>query len=348
MEKRIGVFLKLRDFLEDYLTERKRNHYSLECEQLDKLIPECYAYNGWFTPENIRMALEGIVRMLDESSLRKFALDIKEPLLPKTVAVIMAGNIPLVGFHDFLSVLLSGNRILIKPATDDTLLITFLAECIQKWEPTLKDNIFFAEGRLFNFDAVIATGSNNSALYFEKYFGKYPHIIRKNRTSVAVLSGLEGSEDLRLLGQDVFSYFGLGCRNVSKLYVPKGYDFNLFYESIFSYSDSIQNKKYGNNHEYNRAIYLLNQEKFLDNNFLILRESNQLHSPIAVLFYEYYERLDRLIPALKKIEEELQCIVTDQSLPLKTIAFGKTQIPSVFDFSDNINTLDFLNNLIVN
>src|SRR6185437_195226 len=270
MEKRVQVFLKLKDFLSDFLGERTNSSYKAKYEQLEGLIKETYSYNGWFTDEFVKKAMKSIVQLLEPTNLKKFIKEIKEHKAPKTVAVIMAGNIPAVGFHDFVCVLLSGNKILIKPSSDDKILITFFAEFLMEIEPSLKDNILFTDGRLVNFDAVIATGSNNSALYFEKYFGKYPHIIRKNRTSVAILTGNETTEELNQLGNDIFDYFGLGCRNVSKLYVPKGYNFNKFYESIFSFSEIIQNKKYANNHEYNRAIYMLNQEKFLDNNFLIL------------------------------------------------------------------------------
>ena len=345
MEKRVNAFVKLRDFLSDFLSERKTDSYKDKFEELDRAIDESYSYNGWFTKEYILKALHGIVLMLEETELNKFVKEIKEPKSSKTVAVIMAGNIPAVGFHDFMCVLLSDNKILLKPSSDDKILITFFAEFLIEVEPLFKERILFTDGRMNNFDAVIATGSNNSALYFEKYFGKYPHIIRKNRTSVAVLTGNETTEELALLGNDIFDYYGLGCRNVSKLYVPKDYNFNLLYESIFSFAEIIQNKKYGNNHEYNRAIYLLNQDKFLDNNFLIIKESDSLHSPIAVLFYEKYENLDEVSSKLKGIEEQLQCVVSNTGLSIKTISVGKSQSPAIFDFPDNINTIHFLNNL---
>ena len=345
MEKKLQAFLELKDFLSDFLAERKNDNYSSKYEKLDELIDECYSYNGWFSKTNVLKALQGIVLLLEETQLNKFYQQVETAKAPKTVAVIMAGNIPAVGFHDFLSVLLSGNKLLLKPSVDDKILITFFAEFLIEVAPVFKDHIFFTDGRLTGFDAVIATGSNNSSLYFEKYFGKYPHIIRKNRTSVAVLTGNETTAALKLLGSDIFEYYGLGCRNVSKLYVPKGYTFDTFYESIFSFSEVVQNKKYANNHEYNRAIYLLNQEKFLDNNFLILKESDTLHSPIGVLYYELYENTAEAGKRIKEQEEELQCVVSDLILPVKTVSFGKTQSPSVFDFSDNINTLHFLNNL---
>jgi hypothetical protein len=231
MEKRVRAFTELNHFLSDFLGKKEKSSYQNQYEKLNQAINESFLYNGWFTKDNVLKALQGLVLMLEENTLKKFSTEIKEPKTPKTVAVIMAGNIPLVGFHDFLCVLLSGNKILIKPSSDDTILIRFFADLLTEIETSFKEKIFFAQGKLTNFDAVIATGSNNSALYFSTYFGKYPHIIRKNRTSVAILSGKETKEELTLLGNDIFDYYGLGCRNVSKLYVPKGYNFNMFFES---------------------------------------------------------------------------------------------------------------------
>jgi acyl-CoA reductase LuxC len=345
MEKEASAFWKLKDFLSDFLQERKNPLYQNKYTELDNLVEQCYLYNGWFTKENVLKALQGIVLLLEENKLKEFCKQINKAKNHKIVAVIMAGNIPAVGFHDFMCVLLSGNKILIKPSSDDKFLITFFADFLKEVESLFNDRIDFAEGKLQNFDAVIATGSNNSSLYFERYFGKYPHIIRKNRSSVAILSGKESRGELTLLGNDVFDYYGLGCRNVSKLFVPKGYKFDIFYESVFGFSEVLMNKKYANNHEYNRAIYLLNREKFLDNNFLIIRESNSLHSPIGVLFYEEYESVDKVSERIKEQEEELQCIVSSLPLPFNTISFGETQSPFIHDFSDNINTLDFLNKL---
>lgn len=345
MKQRLEAFYNLRIFLENFLNGRKNPAFAKDAEALDKLIDTAFSYNGWFTRENILKALAGICFMLEEKQLEEFSQQITEPAKPKTVAVIMAGNIPAVGFHDLLCVLLSGNKILIKQSTDDALLISFMVGYLLKHTSVFNDQIAFSDGKLRDFDAIIATGSNSSALYFEKYFGKYPHIIRKNRTSVGVLSGKESREELSALGYDIFDYFGLGCRNVSKLYVPEGYKFDALFESVFSFGDVINNKKYANNHEYNRAIYLLNNEKFLDNNFLMIRNSDKLHSPISVLFYEEYKTREEVIEKIKGIESELQCIVSGITLPFKTTRFGQTQKPAVFDFSDDINTLEFLNNL---
>jgi hypothetical protein len=258
----------------------------------------------------------------------------------------MAGNIPAVGFHDLLCVLLSGHNILIKVSSDDPALIPFLAGMIIYFEKDFAQTINFSEGKLINFDAVIATGSNNTAKHFEYYFGKYPHIIRKNRSSIAILNGKETKEELAELGKDIFYYFGLGCRNVSKIYVPEGYKFDSLFEAVYDYKFVLDNKKYNNNYEYNRAIYLLDLIPFLDNNFLMIREKEELHAPTSVLFYETYTNQDRLVEKINPLLPNLQCIVTNFEMKgLKTIALGHTQEPTIFDFADDVNTLDFLNSI---
>jgi hypothetical protein len=344
IEERIQAFAKLGHFLKDYLSERKNTSSTDKYALLDEAVKKSFIYNGWFTEDNVLRALNGISLFLNEKDLSEFAKQVKEPASPKTVAVIMAGNIPMVGFHDFLCVLLGGHKILIKLSSDDKILLPFLANVLIEIEPTFKEMISFAEGKLQNFDAVIATGSDNSAMYFKQYFEKYPHIIRKNRSSIAVLSGNETKEELSLLGHDVFDYFGMGCRSVSKLFVPKGYKFDTFFESIFSFGGVMDNKKYANNHDYNSAIYLLNRHKFLDNNFLIIKQSDDLHSPVGVLYFEEYATLEELNTRLKPLEPELQCIVTNMALSVSKYPIGTSQCPTVFNFADNINTLAFLNN----
>ncbi len=344
IEKRTRAFVELGEFLQDFLSERKNTSYADKYLELDETIKKCFIYNGWFTEANVLKALRGISLLLQKNDLKEFSKQIKEPTSPKTVAVIMAGNIPAVGFHDFMCVLLSGNKILVKLSSDDKWLIPFLGTILIEIEPSFKEKIFYAEGKLQNFDAVIATGSNNSAMHFKQYFEKYPHIIRKNRSSVAVLSGKETKEELSLLGHDVFDYFGLGCRSVSKLFVPEGYKFDFLFESIFSFADVMDNKKYANNHDYHSAIYLLNREKFLDNNFLIIKQSDSLHSPVGVLFYEKYSSLTEVNKKIASLEPELQCVVTNTHLSVNKFHLGTSQCPTVFNFADNINTLAFLNN----
>ena len=336
----LGLFIK-RHFSNQWLKKEERFH-----NDLNKLIEISYSYNGWFTPESVSKSLNGIAVMLDEDGLIEFSKAIKEPIAIKKVAVIMAGNIPAVGFHDLLCVLLSGHTILIKVSSDDPTLIPFLAGMLIYYNEEFAPSINFSEGKLINFDAVIATGSNNTAKHFEYYFGKYPHIIRKNRSSIAILNGKETKEELTELGKDIFYYYGLGCRNVSKIYVPQGYKFDTLFESVYDYKYVLDNKKYNNNYEYNRAIYLLDLIPFLDNNFLIIREKEDLHAPTSVLFYETYTNQESIVEKINSLMPNLQCIVSNFEIEgLKTIAFGHTQEPTIFDFADNVNTIDFLNTI---
>ncbi|MDF2452703.1 MAG: acyl-CoA reductase [Bacteroidota bacterium] len=336
----LGLFIN-RHFSNQWLPKEERFH-----NDLNKLTEIAYSYNGWFTPESIQMALKGLAFMLEEKSLHDFVSTITEPEKPKTVAVIMAGNIPAVGFHDLLCVLLSGHHILIKVSGDDPALIPFLSGMVIYYEPAFAPAINFSEGKLVNFDAVIATGSDNTAKHFDYYFGKYPNIIRKNRSSIAVLNGKETKEELSRLGKDVFYYYGLGCRNVNKVYVPEGYKFDGLFEALYEFKYVIDNKKYNNNYEYNRAIYLLDLVPFLDNNFFMIKESADLHAPTSVLFYETYTNEEQLVEKIRPLMANLQCIVANFEIKgVKTIALGCSQEPEIFDFADNVNTLDFLKTL---
>lgn len=304
-----------------------------------RVIELSHIENNWFIPKYVNHALGQISAYLTRKELTRFSdgISIRDP---RTVAVICAGNIPAVGWHDIMCVLLTGHRVLIKLSSDDRVLIPFLLKLLTHYEPRFESQVFFASGKLSAFDAVIATGSNNTAMHFRYYFGKYPHIIRHNRTSVAVLDGKEKPENLKKLGADIFTYFGLGCRNVSKLLVPESYSFDPFFECIVEYGDVVNNKKYGNNYDYHRAIYLLNQEKFLDNNFLILKESREMHAPVSVLFYQRYKDPGEVAEYLQVNETELQCVVGKGHLP-----FGYSQRPVITEFADKTNTLAFLVNL---
>ncbi len=346
IQQRANAFISLGIFLKDYREKAAKPNHQKFHSDLEKLIEMCYIYNGWFTPASVNKALAGIESMLNENEVQAFVKTSAAPSSPKTVAVIMAGNIPAVGFHDMLCVLNSGNKVLIKLSSDDHLLIPFLAGMLIYFEPGFAPFIHFAENKLSDFDAVIATGSNNSSRYFDYYFKKYPHIIRKNRNSVAVLSGEESKADLQLLGHDILDYFGLGCRNVSKLFVPEGYNFATFYEAIFDFKTVIDNKKYGNNYDYTRAVYLLDSVKFLDNNFLMLKEDKAFASPVSVVFHEPYTNISDVEELLLQHKEQLQCIVGKNLTQLKTLNFGQSQCPTLSDYADDVNTLDFLSRLI--
>jgi hypothetical protein len=249
----------------------------------------------------------------------------------------MAGNIPLVGFHDFISVLITGNNIIAKTSSKDSDLISFVSEILCDINPGFTEKIKFSEDVLSGFDTVIATGSDNSSRYFEYYFGKYPSIIRKNRKSVAIIDGSESEKELAFLGTDIFSYFGLGCRNISKLFVPGDYDFTRMIKAWSIYADVIKHRGYANNYDFSKAVYLVNREKFTDAGFLLFKENQGLASPVAVLYYEYYNSLDEAEKSAENIKEKLQCICGRNHIP-----FGKAQAPYLWDYADGIDTIEFL------
>lgn len=330
LEQRISAFVKL------------GNHLSnLSDEAFETLALNARNENPWFTPENVKLAVTGIVRMLQEDKMRQWTASYSlNPKEPKAVALVLAGNIPLVGFHDFLCVLISGHHAQLKLSSKDSKLIQYLIKHLVWLEPGFENAITIKENKLEDFDAVIATGSDNSARYFEYYFGKYPNIIRKNRSSCTVLTGNETPEEIEALGEDVFSYFGLGCRNVSKAYVPKGYDLAKILSRWESYKDIIHHHKYCNNYDYQKSILLVNLIPFLDNGFIILQENEKLASPISVLYYEYYADQADLEKKLSVHQEKIQCLVGKHKPA--TIPFGLAQYPEVWDYADNVDTLKFL------
>jgi hypothetical protein len=249
----------------------------------------------------------------------------------------MAGNIPLVGFHDFLSVLITGNNLIAKASSKDSRLILFLSEILCKINDGFREKIIFTADTLKNFDIVIATGSDNSARYFEYYFNKYPCIIRKNRNSIGILDGSESEEQIVNLGDDIFSYFGLGCRNVSKLYLPRGYDLDIFSKNWNKFEEVIRHSKYANNYDFNKAVYLVNREAFYDTGNLLLKEDNRISSPVSVLYYEYYDSQNALKQITEHLNEKIQCVVGRHGIP-----FGAAQSPHLWDYADGIDTIEFL------
>lgn len=347
LNNRIQAFAALGKFLSVFLTDNpeQANSQNHLIEELDQRIRTAIIHNGWFTKENIYHSLEAWSQNLQQDKLEKWVAeyDLKE-ITPQTVAIIMAGNVPLVGFHDFLSVLISGNKALIKQSSKDRHLLPFIAEFLIAQNPEFKKLIQFTDEKLKDFDAVIATGSNNTARYFEYYFSKKPNLIRKNRNSIAVLSGKESKEELSPIGEDIFRYFGLGCRNISKLLVPKDYDFANFFQAIYEWNPIINHHKYANNYDYNKAVYLMSEFKLLENGFLILKEDKSLSSPIACLFFEYYEDIPAVKNQLKEMSDQLQCVVSSDS-SISNLKFGESQHPGLMDYADGVDTLDFLSKI---
>ncbi|WP_428225420.1 acyl-CoA reductase [Flavobacterium sp.] len=353
----IIAFTELGKFLSQFQLEANTQHPDVKhnadfFDKFSELILLSQSHNGWFTPEQVYFSVQSWAEALTEENLNEWLSASKttgeaytfNTNTPKTIGLILAGNIPLVGFHDFISVLVSGNKVLAKLSSNDQKLLPFLAQYLIAVEPKLAERISFSEGKLENFDAVIATGSNNTARYFEYYFRDKPSIIRKNRNSVAVLNGQESREDLFQLGEDIFRYFGLGCRNVSKLFVPKGYDFKLFFEAIFPYGEIIHYEKYANNYDYNKAVFLMSLFQILDNEFLTIKEDTSYASPISSVFYEFYEDLDNVATKLATDTDLIQCVVSNQ-LIANSIPFGQTQKPKLWDYADNVDTIAFLNQL---
>jgi hypothetical protein len=335
LKERQNAFVQVGMFIKRHYDQRSA-HEQLLHQGLEKVIELAFLNNGWFSPNFVNEAIQSVGSMLDEASITSLCRD-KETGSQKTVALICAGNIPLVGFHDLMCGLLSGHRVLLKMSADDNVLMPFFIRLLIHFEPRFESMISIADGKLSGFDAVIATGSNNTSTHFRYYFGKYPNIIRKNRTSIAILTGKESPADLKNLGRDIFLYYGLGCRNVGKLLVPENYDLGLFFENIIDYGFVIDNKKYANNYDYHRALFLLEQQAFLDNNFLIVKESADLHSPVASLYYSRYKDYNETKVFLEANKEQLQCVVGAGHVP-----FGYSQRPVITDFADNINTYEFL------
>lgn len=328
IEQRVNAFDTLGKFL-----------HNLSADEFQTLAEKARNENPWFTEQNVRMALHGIQQFLSREALKAWIAQYILPSHSKTVALVMAGNIPLVGFHDLLTVLLAGHTVQIKLSSKDKTLMMQLISKLIELEPGFKERITIVE-QLKNFDAVIATGSDNAARYFDYYFGKYPNIIRKNRTSVAILDGTETTEELTALGKDIFTYFGLGCRNVSKIFVPVGYTFDDLFQSWTPYDSVIHHHKYCNNYDYQKSILLVNRVPFLDAGFVMLQQSDKIVSPISVVYYEEYKDEEDLKNKIQIVRDKIQVIVGKTGL--STVEFSKAQLPGLMDYADNVDTMQFL------
>jgi hypothetical protein len=335
-QERIRSFAALGETLRNSLDENSAETN----DNLNLLIKNQQMHNSWFTPENVSRAVYSIANELTEENLTRWTNRyprLNEEIIPLNVGIIMAGNIPLVGFHDFLSVLITGHNLVAKTSSKDHDLIVYISDILCSINPLFAEKIKFTEGPLTNFDAVIATGSDNSSRFFEYYFGKYPNIIRRNRNSIAIIEGDETEIEIESLGMDIFSYFGLGCRNVSKIYCPKGYDLNSVFKHWNNFSQIIKHTKYANNYDFNKAVYIVNKEAFYDTGYLLLKEDIRLSSPVSVLYYEYYKSQDAVKQQTEFLKEKIQCIVGKHNIP-----FGKAQSPELWDYADGIDTIEFL------
>jgi len=317
-------------------------------EQLLSLVNASHHYNAWFTADQVKNAVKALGTMLNEQDIEQWIdgayAGKTEGGEAKVVGLVLAGNIPLVGFHDILTVLASGHIASVKLSSQDKHLTPHILSRLVDFYPELAERIVYVD-RLKDFDAVIATGSNNTSRYFEFYFKSVPHIIRRNRNSVAVLDGTETTEDFVALGHDIFDYFGLGCRNVSKILVPEGYSFVPFFEAIEEpFHGMINHHKYANNYDYNKSIYLVNGAKHLDNGFLLLKRDEAMASPLAVLFFDEYKNLEDAEAKLTAVSEQIQCVVAKGELSIdnQVVGFGCSQSPRLWDYADGIDTFAFL------
>ncbi len=338
-EYKISGLEKLGEFIQNFL-KNDEDHYSEKEERLAYLMKRSEIENPWFTQENQRYNLEQWSSLFTKENIENWLSKYQLSNTPKRVGLILAGNIPLVGFHDIISVVLSNHIPIVKLSSKDRLILPFL---LQLWNDFSNQEIeYHIVEKLENFDAVIATGSNNTARYLEYYFKNHLSIIRKNRTSIAVLKGDETEEELQLLADDIFRYFGLGCRNVTKLLIPENMKVDRLFENFVKYQDIINHNKYANNYDYNRAVYLLNQDLFWDNNFVMLREDEKLFSPLSVINFSRYENLEQVKQFVEINKDEIQTIVAKRELELESIGFGKTQNPSLDTYADNVDTMAFL------
>ncbi|RME17161.1 MAG: acyl-CoA reductase [Bacteroidetes bacterium] len=329
-------FIQLSDIFKKYLQNDTSTPYY---DNIQKSIHQAEVLNPWFIRPFVHTMLSHISHLISKESIENYIADFKTASHPKNILVVAAGNIPMVSFHDVMTVLLSGHTLILKPSSKDTILMKMILQLLQDIRPNLKNKIFIVENTIStkNIDAVIATGTNNTALYFHQYFAQYPRIVRNNRTSIAIIDETTTDEDLKKLADDILLYFGMGCRNVSKIFIPKNFDIQRIFKSIYNYRFVMQHHKYMNNYDYYRSIYLLNKENFLENNFLIVKESEQLHAPVANLFYQTYTDINEPLKYIQNHQNEIQTIVGKNYTP-----FGMSQFPNISDFSDGINTKNFL------
>ena len=339
IENQVLGLTRLSQYIKDFLNKNQED-YNDNDSDFESLLKRSEIENPWFTIENQKFALKQWTDLLTEENIADWLKEYQISKTTKRVGLILAGNIPLVGFHDVISVVLSNHIPVIKLSSKDKYMIPFL---LKKWNEFSEGNVSFEfVEKLENFDAVIATGSNNTARYLEYYFKNHLNIIRKNRTSIAVLKGDETEGELKLLAEDIFRYFGLGCRNVTRLFIPQDFVLDRLFESFLDFQEIINHNKYANNYDYNRAVYLLNQDKFWDNNFVMLKEDEKLFSPLSVINFSRYSSLDEVKSFISENEENIQCVVAKDELGLDSIKLGEAQNPGLNTYADNVDTMKFL------
>jgi len=341
-KERLIAFSELGTLFKENVDKKENKKFPEWDTVLEKTLIESKSYNSWFTIDNIKLSLKNWSNSLQENIisdwLSKYNIEDKSS---KKIAIIMAGNIPAVGFHDLLCSLLLNFDCIVKLSSEDKLLIPFIVKFLESRNEKLKNKVTFESEKLKDFDGVIATGNNNSHRYFDYYFSKYPNLLRKTRHSIAVLDGKESDNDLSELSNDIFNYFGLGCRSVSKVFIPYGYDLDLLFNAFFRHKEVVNHNKYVNNFDYNKAVYLMSKEKFIENGFIILKEESKLGSPIGCLFYEFYNDKKEITKLINNNSDSIQCVVSNINFNTN-IKFGQTQCPNISDYADNNDTIKFL------
>lgn len=334
----ITAFTALGQLFNDY--SNKKNTTNVWVEKLDNAIVSASSQNKWFTKENLDFCVKTWGNTLTESHISTWLNAYSIQQTSQRLGLVLAGNIPLVGLHDVLSGLACGYSIEIKSSSNDNILLPFVLGFLTDAQPEWRDKISFTDGKLEKFDRVIATGSTNTARYFEYYFKDVPHIVRKTRNGVAVLDGTETPKDLTALCVDIMQYFGLGCRSVSHLMVPEGYDFNELFLALYDYKELIHHNAYANNYDYNKAVYLMQEEELLENGFIMLKKDNGLNSPIACIHYSTYKNIKEAEKSIELQQEKIQCVVS--SCLKNSLVFGQTQHPKLTDYADHVDTMAFL------
>ena len=333
-QKKIQSLLKLGSWLKEFSSNKKIDH-------LRKKLSD---NNGWFTKWNLNSASLSWSKSLNVEDINLWSKNYKITKNPKNIGLILAGNIPFVGLHDILCVWFSGNNAIVKLSSKDMYSLPYILSFLENECPETKGQIIFSDKKFQNYDAIIATGSNNSARYFDYYFSKVPKIIRKNRNGIAVLDGNETKDQIEKLGYDILAHYGLGCRNISKIFVPKNYDINIIFGGLFKYSNVMDSAKYANNYDYNKAVFLMSEFDFMDNGFFMLKRDSKFSSPLSSAFYSEYESIESVKKIIDKNSDLIQCIVSNKIIK-NSILFGEAQNPKLSEYADGINTLDFLEKL---
>ena len=314
---------------------------------LDRAFEDSLRLNPLFTINMQHEALKIICKkFLNINCLHNWLTPYKELLFEResTVGIVMAGNLPLVGFHDFLVTMASGSRAQIKLSGKDRLLPA-LFEMLCEINPYWRARVAFTEHLPENIDLLIATGGEEASKFFKSEYDEIPKIVRSSRSSIAILKGDETIDELRRLSDDIFLYYGMGCRSVSTLLVPFGYTFELLIEAFKNKENAITSEDYLSAYRYQKALAAMNKSGYSDGGFYILREHSSFPPPMGVLNVLTYRNVDQINEFIDSNKLHLQCVV-NRKFNNSNIEFGEAQYPSLDEYADGVNSLEFLLNNI--